>query len=93
MPRKGIGKLVNPSPGNMKLFHLRLLLLNRRGITSFKHLRRVNEGEQSADIFEEACRRLGQTQGRITREEQRDNCPSQKSTKRLNVGNTHYGTP
>lgn len=52
---------VSPSPGNMELFHLRLLLLNRPGMTSFKHLCRVNEGEQPADSFEEACRRLGLT--------------------------------
>ena len=52
---------VNPSPRNMELFHLRLLLLNRPGMRGWQDLLTVN-GTQF-ETFREACEALGVSSG------------------------------
>ena len=54
-----LGRLmhVNPSPRNMELFYLRLLLLNRPGPTSFLDLLTVDDN--ACGTFKDACEALG----------------------------------
>lgn len=54
-----LGRLmhINPSPRNMEMFHLRMLLLNRRGMQSFKELLTVDHVLWGT--FQEACTALG----------------------------------
>lgn len=48
---------INPSPRNREMFHLRMLLLNRRGMQSFKELLTVDHVLWGT--FQEACTALG----------------------------------
>ena len=52
---------MNPSPRNMELFHLRLLLLNRPGMCSWQDVLTVS-GTQF-ETFREACEALGVSSG------------------------------
>ena len=55
--RKGsfncIGRIYSVSPSSVELFHLRLLLLNIKGATSFENLKTVNG--VIYDMFVETC--------------------------------------
>lgn len=52
-----IGRMYSVSPTQIELFHLRLLLLNIKGATSFEHLRTVNG--QCNQTFSATCLALG----------------------------------
>ena len=52
-----IGRMYSVSPSKIELLRLRLLLLHRKGVTSFNDLKKVNNVQYST--FSDTCLALG----------------------------------